>query len=223
MRDFGQTILSQFANSPSILTLLASYNQSVDPRPDIDALYNLVINLQTAQGYGLDVWGRIVGVSRTVKLSAAGAFFGFNDGVDDYTPFNCSPFYAGVGSSNNYELSDAVFLQLILLKAAVNITGCGTPTLSALLTSLFGASGRCYVTDLGLMQMAYVFEFTLSPTQYAIFTQSGIAPRPTGVFTILLQGPPGQTFGFAEAGTYSAAPFNCGSFLDENATALPQT
>jgi hypothetical protein len=222
VRDFGQTVLSQFANSPSILALLESYNQSVDPRVDIDAFYNLVMNLSTAQGAGLDVWGRIVGVSRTVKISAADKNFGFNDGVGDYTPFNDAPFSAGIATTNNYNLTDAVFLELILLKAAVNITGCGTPTLSALLRDLFGSSGRCYVTDLGLMQMAYVFEFNLSPTQYAIFTQSGIAPRPTGVFTILLQAPQNQVFGFAEQGP-TAAPFNCGTFFDQNSTALPQT
>ena len=221
MDDFGQTILSQYANSPSLLTMLESYNQSVDPRPNLDAFYDLIWNLKTAQGYGLDVWGRIVGVGRTVALPAPGENFGFNDGAGDYTPFNVAPFYNGFQTTQNFTLSDGAYLQLIYLKAAVNITGCATPTLSALLRNLFGNSGRCYVTDLGSMAMAYVFEFFLDPVQLAIFAQSGVTPHPTGVQVIILQFTPGQQFGFAEAGTASAAPFNCGTFLDENSIALP--
>lgn len=72
--------------------------------------------------------------------------------------------------------------------------------------------GRCYVNDLGNMQMRYTFEFYLQPWEKAIVTQSGALPRPTGVLASILEVQLPNVFGFAEAGTVSAAPFNQGTF-----------
>ncbi len=70
------TILSQYANSPTITQMLANIQQYLDPTGNIDDFYDDVWNIQTAQGYGLDVWGRIVGVNRILQVSNT-AYFGF--------------------------------------------------------------------------------------------------------------------------------------------------
>jgi hypothetical protein len=61
--------------------------------------------------------------------------------------------------------------------------------------------------------MRYVFEFFLTPVEMAIMTQSGALPRPTGVGAAIMQVPVPNVFGFAEAGTASAAPFGQGTFF----------
>ncbi|MDE1138205.1 MAG: DUF2612 domain-containing protein [Paraburkholderia tropica] len=78
---------------------------------------------------------------------------------------------------------------------------------------MFAGRGRCYVNDLGNMQMRYTFEFYLQPFEMAIMTQSGALPRPTGVLASIIQVQLPNVFGFGEAGTVSAAPFGQGSFF----------
>lgn len=58
------TIQSQYSDSPHIKSVIHSYYDFVSPQKDIDLIYNKMINLYTAEGYGLDVWGRIVNIDR---------------------------------------------------------------------------------------------------------------------------------------------------------------
>src|SRR5260221_2382599 len=76
--DYWATIISQYANSPIITQLISNFFQYVDPTVNIDAFYDFVWNLDTAKGYGLDVWGRIVGVQRQLNVPV-GKFLGFDE------------------------------------------------------------------------------------------------------------------------------------------------
>ena len=76
MIDLEQTILSQYANSPTIVQLVTNLNAYIDPTTNIDAFYDFVWNVDTAKGYGLDVWGRIVGVGRVLEIATVD-YFGF--------------------------------------------------------------------------------------------------------------------------------------------------
>jgi hypothetical protein len=186
--NYEDTILSQFANSPVILSLIGSFSAAVNPSVNIDALYANIWNVLTAVGYGLDVWGRIVGVSRVLQVSA-GQWLGFeeaNDGTVE-TPFNVAPFYNGTSTTSNYALTDDVFRQLILAKAYANISNGSIPSINQILMTLFGSSGECWCTDGQNMAMTYTFEFELSPVQYAIVAQSGVLPRPSGVQLNIIQ------------------------------------
>lgn len=186
--NYEDTILSQFANSPVILSLIESFSAAVDPSPNIDAFYDLIWNVDTAEGYGLDVWGRIVGVSRVLQLSA-GQWLGFEEAGDGTveTPFNQAPFYNGAATTTNYALTDEAYLQLILAKAYANICNGSIPSINQILMTLFGSSGECWCTDGQNMTMAYTFEFELSPVQFAIVSQSGVLPRPSGVALNIIQ------------------------------------
>ncbi|PVX61226.1 DUF2612 domain-containing protein [Paraburkholderia unamae] len=188
MQNYEQTILSQFGNSPAILSLIDSFNACVDPRANIDVFYDNVWNIDSAVGYGLDVWGRIVGVSRVLQVSV-GAWLGFQESNDPLveTPFNQAPFYSGTATTTNYALTDDAFRQLILAKAYANITNGSIPSINQILMTLFGDSGECWCTDGQNMTMTYTFEFTLSPVQYAIVAQSGVLPRPSGVEVNIVQ------------------------------------
>lgn len=209
MKNYKTTILSQYANSPTLLQLIGNINACIDPHANIDAFYNNIWNIETAVGYGLDVWGRIVNVSRNLVVDASLTYWGFDDGINDYAPFGQAAFYDGPAAGSSYSLSDDAFRALILIKAMSNISATNIPTLNKIISSLFSSSGRCYVIDLGNMKMRYTFEFILQPYELAILTQSGILAHPTGVGVSILQIPT-PTFGFDGSG---CAPFGVGAFL----------
>src|SRR6185503_14883772 len=143
--------------------------------------FDLIRNVDTAQGYGLDVWGRIVAINRVMRLGIGPRYFGFEEGLPDYDPFNTSPFYSGETLTQNFALTDDGFRTLILAKAFSNICDASIQSLNALMRMLFGGGGRCYVRDDGGMAYTYVFEFAPTPLQLAILLQSGVMPKPTGV------------------------------------------
>jgi hypothetical protein len=145
MQDFDRTIISQFSNSPIICQVLANLNQYLDPDADLEAFYDLIWHLDTAQGYGLDVWGRIVGINRVLTV-AIGDYFGFNE-ANDEVGFDQAQFYNGQPLTANYTLTDEAYLRLILAKAARNITNDSIPAINQILLNLFPGRGNCYVTD----------------------------------------------------------------------------
>jgi len=181
--DIDTTVISQYANSPTILALIENFAAYFDPVPNMTSFYNVMWNILTAEGFGLDIWGRILGVSRYLRLpNPPTGYFGFYDGgYDDTQPFNVAPFYGGTGSTETYELSDEAYLPLLMAKAFANICQTTIPVMNQLLQLLFPGAGNSYVVDLGNMQMQYVFDWQLSPTQYAIVLNSGVLPHPTGV------------------------------------------
>lgn len=179
--DWTKTLLSQYANSPRLLSILTAFNSCIDQTANLEAFYDNVWNIQTAQGYGLDVWGRIVGVLRVLQVANA-KYFGFDEaGTLGADPFNQSPFYAGGPLTGNFSLTDSAFRQLILAKALFNICDGTIKSINSLLMLLFPNQGNCYVTDLGTMQMTYTFSQPLNAVQQAIVFQSGVLPRPVGV------------------------------------------
>ena len=68
MKNIQDTLLSQYANSPIICQLIESMNECIDPAHSITDYYQLAFNVKTAQGFGLDIWGRIVGVNRNISI-----------------------------------------------------------------------------------------------------------------------------------------------------------
>jgi hypothetical protein len=213
MLNYEQTIISQYANSPTLSQLIANLNGYIDPRADLLAFYNNVWNIDTAVGFGLDIWGRIVGVSRVIPIPGTSGSFGFdNDDVPpDWENFGGGPFFSGQQTTGGYALSDSSYRTLILTKALANIVATTAPALNALIQNLFPGRGRCYTLDLGNMSMRYVFEFSLSSVELAILSNSGVLPHPAGVLVGIVVIPTGGNFGFAEAGPI-VKPFEFGVF-----------
>ena len=216
MIDVERTIISQYGNSATITQMVHNMNTYLDPRADFDQFYDYVWNVETAQGFGLDIWGRIVNIARELLIPDTVNYLGFNEALPGSFPFNEGTFYSGVpAASQTYRLADDAYRQLILVKALANISATTAPALNQLLQNMFAGRGRCYVNDLGGMQLRYTFEFDLTPYEFAIMTQSGAMPRPAGVGAILFQSAL-PLFGFSEAGA-SAAPFGQGVFIPEGA------
>lgn len=177
--DPTQTIISQYANSPIITALIADFAQWIDQKTDFDQFVTLVWNVSTAVGYGLDVWGRIVGVSRVLQV-AASTYLGFQQQTEAQT-FGHGIFFSGGVLTSNYALTDEAYRQLIYAKALLNITDCSIPSINAILLRLFGSYGNVYVQDNGDMTISYNFPSTLAPVDRSIVFQSGVLPKPVGV------------------------------------------
>lgn len=185
--DFWTTIISQYANSPIIDQLIANFDSYVDQTINLQSFFDLMWNVDTAQGYGLDVWGRIVGVTRTLQVQGDQSYFDFEESGLSGNGFGQQPFYAGVPITSNFELSDDAFRTLIFAKALANISDGSIKSLNQLLINLFPARGNAYVTDGLNMTMTYTFAFQLTSVELAIVSQSGVLPKPTGVALTIVE------------------------------------
>lgn len=174
---YHKTVLSQYANSPKLLSLIQSFSDCVDQTANFDAFWDLVWNVDTAIGYGLDVWGRIVVVDRSIQL--VNDFFGFVQG--DWSPFNVDRFYHGANLTHTYLMEDNMFRRVILAKALANICEGTIPAMNRVLQLMFPGRGNCYVTDPGDMTMTYTFEFPVTQVEFAILTQTSVFQVPAGV------------------------------------------
>ena len=209
MQNTTVTLESQFANSPVMLQIISSMNGYLDQQASFSTFYSQVWNIQTATGYGLDVWGRILGVTRLLQIPATGPFFGF-DQSGSMQPFGSGVFLQFAGETTTVYLPDSTYRILLYTKALANITRTSVFSLNQLITNLFAGRGRCYCTDLGNMQMTYTFEFVLLPVELAILEQSGVLPHPTGVKVTFVQVPVSTgVFGFSGSGLQT---FNNGTF-----------
>ena len=208
MRNYRQTIVSQYANSPTLTRLIEDMDAYIDPEADIHAFYDYVYNVETAQSWGLDIWGRIVNVGRVLTIPSSPDQIGFNGSSG--VPFNQAPFNGGIPSTQNFSLSDDAYRTLILVKALANISDSSAASFNRLLQNLFAGRGRCYVVDTGGMAIRYVFEFALLPYEIAIITNSSVFPRPAGVRGFVVEVNAETTFGFNGG---SGQPFGQGVFM----------
>ncbi|HEY0120665.1 MAG TPA: DUF2612 domain-containing protein [Rhizobium sp.] len=203
------TVLSQYANSEILIRLIENVFAYLDQTANFDAFFDYIWSVDTAQGYGLDVWGRIVGVNRVLQVEVSN-WFGFEESLPGTFTFGQGAFYSGSALTSNYALSDQSYRQLILAKAAANITDGSIPAINRILMTLFPNRGNAYVTDgfqggsyfgfqesqnafgfgqstfyngqvIQTMVMEYVFTFPLSAVELAIVQQSGVLPKSTGV------------------------------------------
>lgn len=204
--DVLDSIQSQYAASPHMLALLVSKAALADPGKDVMIWYDKVFNPKTAEGIGLDIWGRIVGANRTLEVGET-RWFGFMQGR--LQPFNQGIFWNGEQVYTASDLSDEDFRTLIFWKAAANIASAEAPALNQLLQNLFPGEVS-YIIEVGVMHIRVVSRFQLSAIQEAIFRRYGLLAKGAGVGVEWL-GVPAHTFGFA--GT-ELEPFDQGTFFN---------
>jgi hypothetical protein len=219
MENWRDTLLSQYANGPTITALIEDFNEWLDPSVNIALFREKVWDVLTADDYGLYVWGKIVNVSRILQVQETSTYFGFDEAFTEPTadtgvqPFDQAPLYNGPPATTSYELSKEAYRTLILVKAMSNISNCSIPSINRMLQFLFAGEGRCYVQDTGDMTERFVFEFQLSPVQLAIMLHSGVISRPAGVKAFVMSYDAAGTFGFAEA---HGQPFGQGTFFNSS-------
>ena len=194
----SQYIVRNTTDEPTTIGRLCEYIEAQnDVSVDINNFYNVVWNIDTAQGIWLDYWGVWVGVGRYLNVPELFTFFGF-----DYTGagnFDRSIFYDPTVTTSNYALTDTAYRKLILLKAFANISDCSIATLNKILTTFFDGR-RAYAIDNENMTIRLNFEFTLLAWEKAIIEQSGVFPKPAGVRFEYTFYQPANMFSFDGAG-----------------------
>lgn len=135
-----KVIQSQYSASPHIVRLINDFWEAINPEADISLIYDRMVNLNSAVGFGLDVWGRIVAVGRSlVAVDENAQYFQF-----DISPlsdersqnFDNAPFYEPVNGL--YSLDDEGYRVYILVKAMINIFDGTMPSINSMLRRLFG-------------------------------------------------------------------------------------
>lgn len=217
MKNVKDTILTQYADSPKLRSLIETFNDALDLEKITEEFIASVWDISTAGTYGLDVWGKIVGVSRLLKVEQASTNFGFDEAFTSASnnapkSFDEAPFYNGPLQTQTYRLSNDAYRTLIMAKAMSNITDCSIPNINRLLNYLFGTKGQVFVAVTGVMSIRYVFLFELSDVGRAVILNSNAITKPAGVSVGLMIVDPVTTFGFAEAGLQ---PFDNGTFFPD--------
>ena len=221
IREFtSYAIQSQYSASKKILALAAGYQERIAPPTDVDLFYRKMFDIYTAEGFGLDNWGVILGIGRTIPGPYVGDCFGF-DG-SGLAPFDQLPFAPDSGSGSAVTmltLDDELFRLLLLYKALANISASDAATQNKLLsvlidTGIGGFGNVAYVLEVDTMVIRWVFEDYMTPLQLAVFKVAGTLARGSGVGWELYSINPARVFGFT-GGDFQ--PFNQAPFAADNA------
>lgn len=209
--SYQDTILTQYAASEKLLAIIDTFDQVLSPDDFTDEFITRVWDLTTCEAFGLDIWGKIVGVSRYITASIDNSAFGFaqaDEGKPDYpTPFNEAPFFAGVQETTKVRLSDNAYRTLILSKAFSNISIATLPEMNQFLRFLFKDRGQAFCVNYRDMTIGITTTFPLEPFEIAVLSNTDVTPLPSGVLMRVNQ-VVAPYFGFAE----DAFPFNDGTF-----------
>lgn len=220
-----ETVQSQYAASQTIRALVDNVNALIDPRPDIQLFYDKIFNPQTAEGEGLRIWARIVGLQRTgLVVSAEDPFSFFQSDLDEgdqvVANYNHGPFWSKALSGSGYaELESNALRWLIYWKASANISGATLYELNGLLVDFVqfmrGTTGNgTFVEDTGLMELTAYLGFQPTLFEKNIIEQFGLFNKPAGVlmnfYPLKIEAP---LFGFANDGEQSSI-FGEGAFFN---------
>lgn len=210
--NWKESVLTQYSSSDKLLSIIDTFNQAMNIDEFSDDFITNVWDLMTNGSYGLDVWGKIVGIGRYITAPIDSDAFGFSEadvGASDYPlPFNDAPFYAGIQETTSVRLGDDAYRTLIMCKAFSNISIATIPEINRFLKILFADRGRAYCVNYRDMTIGITFEFALAPYEESILTNYDVVPVPSGVQLNISQVVP-PYFGFAE----DAYPFNDGTFF----------
>lgn len=182
MIDISETIIRQYSNSPRLLRLLEDFRDNLDPGAFYEMAMDNIFDPRTASGVGLDIWGRIVGVSRYIDV-AVDKYLGFAEASDLNTDtWGSAIWYNGGGTkAGSIAMADEMFRKLIFAKAWSNMSDGSIPSINGCLQMLFSDSGRVYAVDNRDKSITFTFEFQPDAAQIAIVENSGVMPVPAGV------------------------------------------
>ena len=180
--DIDPTIIRQYFTSPRLRRILEDYRDNLDPTPFIDLLTENWLDPRTATGWGLDIWGRIVGVSRYLDVTPD-EFIGFEEAGDITTnTYGFAIWYNGFNNSGTaLYLADEMFRKLIYAKAWSNNSDCSIRSINGCLQMLLSDYGKAYAQDNHDGTITIMLNFTPDPAQIAILTQADILPVRAGV------------------------------------------
>jgi hypothetical protein len=210
--DWRQTILSQYADSDRITGLIQTFFDAVDQTANFDAFYDNIWNLDTAAGYGLDIWGRIVGVNRVLQVADV-QWFGFAEALPGSLSFGDARFNGYTPSlgfaeaGDQHAFGEGTFAFAKLFQGVDPNAGAGPFYPGGQLTSnytlsdeqyrrLIYAKARANISDGSIPSLNGIL-LSIYIGRGNVYVQEGTVPT---------------FFGFAEAG--NTAPFGQAQFYN---------
>ena len=215
--DIAETVQSQYATSKRMRAVIDAFWQAINPKSDIDLLYKKLVNPRTAEGWGLDIWGRIVAIGRSyLAVEDDTPYFGFDPPGDVVNPrldnFGNAPFYKQV--LGKVRLGDTAFRTYVFLKALINISNSSLASLNRMVKLLF-PDAEIQVLHTGTMVLRILILTALSSSDKAALDNLPWLPAGVGLEMYQVITP---TFGFA--GAPELQNFNNGSFATYGITKL---
>lgn len=200
IEDVQEYIQSQYSNSPTIKQILLSLADNINPDADIDVFYQNIINIDSANGVGLDIWGTIVGAPRKLQLEEDSKEIILNDDMyRNYIKFkmlaNISPATLETLNKISYILYNNTSLSV------ANVQTEGTL-----------ANGDFYNTTPMMVRFTWQ-TYEVTDQDRAIFMQGILFCLAAGVGWDLVIINTDNVFGFAGSGL---SPFNQGTFVQVN-------
>lgn len=194
----SEAIQSQYAASARITALADGFQLRIDPTADISLFHDKIFNILTAQGVGLDTWGNILAMPRSISDPDTGKLV---------------------------TLQDEHYRLLLLYKALANISPADARSLNTLLRTLTGTGiagfpRAAYVLEVDTMVIRWVFEDFLDEMQLLVFKAAGTLARGGGVGWELYAVDPNRVFGF-DGGDWQ--PFNQAPFAPDNALVIKRS
>ena len=214
--DIAETVQSQYATSKRMRAVIDAFWQAINPKNDIDLLYKKLVNPRTAEGYGLDVWGRIVAIGRSYLAVDDGTpYFGFDppEGVKNerLNTFGNAPFYKQI--YGKVRLADPMFRTYVFLKALINIGDSSLASLNQAVKLLF-PDADIQILHTGTMVLRVLILSPLSESDKAALDNLPWLPAGVGLEIYQVITP---TFGFADTGLQN---FDNGTFATYGITKL---
>lgn len=214
--DIAETVQSQYATSKRMRAVIDAFWQAINPKADIDLLYKKLVNPRTAEGYGLDVWGRIVAIGRSyLAVDDDTPYFGFDppEGVKNerLNSFGNAPFYKTI--YGKVRLADTMYRTYVFLKALINISNSSLAGLNRMVKLLF-PDADIQILHTGTMVLRVLILSPLSESDKAALDNLSWIPAGVGLEMYQVITP---TFGFAGTGLKN---FNNGTFATYGITKL---
>jgi len=167
-----------------------------------DDWYTDVFNIETANDFGLEVWGIILGIRFTSILRPAtgGSFWGFG-------PYNKNFNNGNFGSTEEVELSETQKRMVVKLRYLQLISRGTIPEINNALNIVFGEGVYC--RDNLDMTITVVFTFTPARDVRFIIENYDLLPRPSAVeLDFVTEIDVGTAFGFGpDDENFDHAPF----------------
>lgn len=176
-----QAILWQYEDAEKLLSIARAKQAWIEKNQTEfwSSWYRDVFNIETANAFGLSVWGRILNIKMQVIETPQPA----------KVPFGFGPFNANFNNGNFGVLSDqSIGLTVEQQRTIVRMryfqltSRCTTPEINDFLKGLFGDQGTVYVIDSYDMSLV-TFLFTFTPDSHLQFILENydLLPRPAAV------------------------------------------
>lgn len=188
--DLQKHIIWQYGNSPALQTLI-NKKQDWYNKNQTEFWQNWtkdVLNIATANDFGLSVWGNLLQVPRTYQINGV------------------------MTSLDKEEYRLLLRGRLLYLR-----TNGSVPEINQYLKLLFEADGTAFVRDNLDMTMTYILDFTPTPEQLTVLLNTNVLPRPVGVGYKIYVLPDEDIFGFdgSDWVGFDQAPFWSGADISK--------